>query len=188
MRAALLPFVALLTIALASACSSSGGANPGGGGNEAGIEDGAVVDAQPIPMTEACTGAATACLSGKATTKKFQASPTQMEVQLYRSFPSGTATPIMTTPVALDGTWALSNVPAWSHYYLELVADFAQQSPAAASYLGPVTVPSKGSIALTVEPVQLQLLEQSGSAAAPTAGLHFTPEILSALTARGICS
>jgi hypothetical protein len=88
-----------------------------------------------------------------------------MEVQLYRAFPAGAATPLMTTPVALDGTWALSNVPAWSHYYLELVADFSGQPYAIASYTGPVSVPSKGSIALTVEPVQLQVLEQSGSAA-----------------------
>jgi hypothetical protein len=166
MRAAILFFAFVcICIAVPSACSSGTPATPPPGGSEAGPGDaGNLGDAQVVPQTEACADAGTACLSGTAATKLFTAKPLQMEVRLYRTYPSGTATPTVTMPVALDGTWAISNLPAWSHYYVQLVADFQGQTYSIASVTGPVTVPSQRPLALTVEPVSLEALEQSGTA------------------------
>ena len=49
-----------------------------------------------------------------------------MEVSLYAVFPAAGSAPLATTPVARDGSWAMSNLPAGTGYYLQLVADFGQ--------------------------------------------------------------
>jgi hypothetical protein len=115
---------------------------------------------QATPATEACTGAASSCLSGTAKARGFSATPLGMQVNLFRVFPSAGATPVATMPVALDGTWAFSGVPAWGHYYVQLAADYGQPTTLT-SITGPLTVPSTAPQAIAVEPVQLTVLEQS---------------------------
>jgi hypothetical protein len=151
MRAATL-FVAAAwgVVSLAVACSSGNEQSPvqgdGGSPGEGGV--------QPPPPHWACSGEAGACLSGTATTKGFTTQPRFLYAELYRLFPLGSATPQAQETVATDGTWAFDDVPAWGHYFVQIVGDFGK-TPAVGTLVGPLSVPSTGgSVAVTVEPVQ----------------------------------
>ncbi len=120
---------------------------------------------QSPPPTNACTGDAAACLSGTAETLGFTAGPMHRCASVYRAFPQGTATPLQTQLVADDDTWAFSGLPAWGHYYVVVVDDFATVDGGSAipAIAGPLTVPvgspDGGAGAVRVKPVQLSLLE-----------------------------
>jgi hypothetical protein len=158
-------------------CSSES-ANPiDGGSNDAGLPDGYV----PIPATEECQGVKTACLFGTVAFHDFKAPPTASRVILYRVFPHGetdAVAPCTTTtrescwvPVALDGTFAFSDLPAWSHYYLQAQARFEADAaaPTVASVVGSFAVPAGGtSIALVIRPVFLEVLQQASSGMSTT--------------------
>jgi hypothetical protein len=156
----------VLSAALLVACSPTPPADTGGDGGDSGDNgdggsDGAFSgDAFVAPPTEACTGASTACLSGTAATTGFTSMAKHMEVRLFRGYPSSGSTPLATVPVALDGTWAFSALPAWSHYFVQVLADFGQPLSVAA-VAGSLTVPSAGPVALQVPPVQLSVLQDS---------------------------
>jgi hypothetical protein len=161
----------VLPVALLVACSSSppadtGGDGGDGGDNEDGGIDGAFSgDAFIAPPTEACTGASTACLSGTAATTGFTSPAKHMEARLFRGYPSAGSTPLATVPVALDGTWAFSALPAWSHYFVQVLADFGQPLSVAA-VAGSLTVPSAAPVAVQVPPVQLSVLQETQPASA----------------------
>jgi hypothetical protein len=116
----------------------------------------------------------TACLYGHAAATGFQNKPVRMQVGLYEVFPSGGAKPVATVPVALDGTWAISDVKppngeaSWSHYFVQVAADFGQTTAdggaqiAPARIVGPLTIPASGPVAeLDVIPVQISALESA---------------------------
>ena len=166
----------LAPLALASACSSSAHTTtiPDAGGDGASGDGGG----QTIPKTEACTGTTTDCLYGTAKTTGFTTTAKRMQASLYKVFPSGSAPPLKTIPVALDGTWAfsdvasLSNETSWSHYYVQVAADFGDVTadggavPAPARVVGPFTLPSTGPLpSLEVPPVQIALLENAAGGA-----------------------
>lgn len=109
---------------------------------------------QPPPAHWACSGAASTCLSGTATTKGFSTQPRNLFAELYRMFPLGSEAPDKQETVATDGTWAFDGVSAWGHYFVRIVADFGH-APAVATFAGPLSVPSTGGpVAVTVKPVQ----------------------------------
>jgi hypothetical protein len=121
----------------------------------------------PVPKTNACSGNPTLCLSGTvALGPRFVAKPVGHRVRLYSLFPTGgvpTAAPEQT--VALDGTWAFSALPAWSHYYVQAAVAFTRDggTHAASAIVGPLTVPWSGApIAVQIDPVQVELLESRG--------------------------
>ena len=151
MRAAAILFIASWgVVSPAVACSSGNEQSPvqgdGGSPGEGGV--------QPAPPHWACSGEAGACLSGTATTKGFGTQPQLLLAELYRVFPLGSAMPLAQETVATDGTWAFPDVPAWGHYYVQIVADFGK-SPAIGTLAGPLSVPSTGGpVAVTVKPVQ----------------------------------
>ena len=161
-------------VAAPAACSSSAQTTtiPDAGGGDGALADGG----QAIPQTETCTGTMSACLYGTAKTIGFTATPKRMQVSLYKVFPSGSAAALKSVPVALDGTWAFSDVSSlsgeatWSHYYVQIAADFGQTTSdggaatAPARVVGPLTLPSTGALpVLEVPPVQLVVLEQAAS-------------------------
>jgi hypothetical protein len=150
MRAAAILVAAWAVVSLPVACSSSSAQSPvqGDGGNpgEGGV--------QPPPPHWACSGQASACLSGTATTKGFTTQPHFLYAELYRIFPLGSQMPLAQETVATDGTWAFDGVPAWGHYFVLIVADFGK-SPAVGAFAGPLSVPTTGGpVAVTVHPVQ----------------------------------
>lgn len=157
MRRAFFAVLAPFVLACSSAAQTT--TLPDAGGGDGGVGEGG---GMPIPKTEACTGAMTSCLYGHARTTGFTATPARMQVALFRVFPSGNAAPLMTVPVALDGTWAISNLPPWTHYYVEVAADFGQPL-AIAKIVGPLSLPSSAALDVDVPPVQLAVLEQSTS-------------------------
>ncbi len=148
--AAILFFAAWGVVSLAVACSSGSEQSPvqgdGGSPGEGGVE--------PPPPHWACSGAASACLSGTATTKGFGTQPQLLLAELYQLFPLGSAVPLKQETVATDGTWAFDNVPAGGHYYVQIVGDFGK-APAIGTLAGPLSVPATGGpVAVTVQPVQ----------------------------------
>lgn len=155
-----------LVAALASAwgCSSSTAAPIDGGAANDASSDGSV----PIPTTEACTGNQDACLAGTVVLDHFRATPTASGVTLYRVFPHGEPEAVSSVPVALDGTFAFSDVPAWGHYYLSAQASFGAgaDSHTLASIVGSFAVPAgDASIPLVIRPVFLEILQQASSGA-----------------------
>jgi hypothetical protein len=152
-----LPFVSTLT----GGCGTAGPIVPiDGGSNDAGLPD----DYVPIPKTAKCTGEMTACLSGTVAVDSFKAKPSATKVTLYTVFPHGDTPTVSWTPVATDGTFAFSNVPAWGHYYLEAEARFGTGASANAvsSIVGSFTVPAtNSSIPIVIRPVFLELLQQA---------------------------
>jgi hypothetical protein len=149
---------------LTSACGSSAteGAD---GGLDGALPDGYV----PIPKTEACKGDKTACLSGTVSLEDFKGQPTASRVTLYKVFPHGNNPSITWVPVAMDGTFAFSDLPAWDHYYLEAAVTFGSgaNEHSVASVVGSLTLPSAGTaISIVVRPVYLEILQQT---APPTA-------------------
>jgi hypothetical protein len=168
MRAAAVLVWGLLSPAVA--CSSGNSPSPvqgdGGSPGEGGV--------QPPPAHWACSGEAGACLSGTATTKGFQKQPQFLIAELYQLFPLGSDMPMAQETVATDGTWAFDGVPAWGHYFVQIVADFGQ-SPAVSSLAGPLSVPGTGApVAVTVQPVQAVASEEGmgGSFAVDWASAH----------------
>ncbi len=166
MRTPVLPVaLALLAFApFAPACSDSTGsvATSGDDGGQGDALPAGADGGQAIPATLACKGAASSCLSGKGGPRGFQAAPKRMAVQVFRVFPSGSAQPIASTPVALDGTWALDGLPAWGHYYAQIEADFGG-TVALSNVVGPLAVPSSGPVDLHVEPAQIVVAEAGGA-------------------------
>jgi hypothetical protein len=159
---------------LTGGCSSHGGSAPppfdAGSAPEAGLPACTGMVTQNAPPTNACTGSSAACLSGTADTKFFTAVPTHQCAGVYTTFPQGTATPLQTQMVAIDGTWAFDGLPAGTHYYVVVVDDFALQGntgSAVSAIVGPLSVPAEapdaaadgGGLAVNVVPVQLALLE-----------------------------
>jgi len=154
-----LPVVPLLAACPSTAPAPDTGDDAGDGG---GLADGNPFDGPIItPQTEACTGDATACLSGTAAPSGFTAKPKRMEVNLYGEYPASNATPLTTVPVAVDGTWAFSGLSSWPHYFVQVVADFGQPV-AIASVVGSLAVPSTGApVPVRVLPVQLSILQEA---------------------------
>jgi hypothetical protein len=158
----------LLFAALSSSfgCSSRSSYVIDGGGSDVDRPD-----ADAIPRTEACVGRKSLCLAGTVTAHDFKASPMTSQVALYRVFPHGDAAFVDRVPVALDGTFAFSKVPAWGHYYLEAQATFVEGTNAhtVASITGSFTVPASGApIPLVVRPVFIEVLQQASPSAATT--------------------
>jgi hypothetical protein len=161
--------LAFLALSLASAstlvagCGTAGPIVPlDGGSNDVGLPD----DYVPIPKTAKCTGDKTSCLSGTVAVDAFKAKPSATKVTLYKVFPHGETQMVSWSPVATDGTFAFSNVPAWSHYYLQPEARFGTGSNANAvdSIVGSFTVPAANpSIPLVIRPVFLELLQQASA-------------------------
>jgi len=165
MRIALLLPPFLLAVAIAGCDSSSSDSADAGPATDDG--GGTLSDGAPIPMTSVCTGDATACLSGTLKTSGFTATFPYAEVQLYRVFPSGNAMPIQTQELALDGTFAFSDLEPWGHYYLRGVAQFgASTSPTFVdTYQGRLAVPTTAgaSIDLVVQPVVVGVAESEAA-------------------------
>jgi hypothetical protein len=156
MRAAAILVAAFGVVSLAVACSSGDQPSPvqgdGGSPGDSGVE--------PPPPHWACSGSASTCLSGTVSTASFSAKPQVLEAWLYRLFPgSGTSTSLAKHTVATDGTWAFSNLSAWGHYYVQIVAGFGQMYGPGAT-VGPLTVPSSAPVAVQVRPVQILASEQ----------------------------
>jgi hypothetical protein len=152
----------LSVLALLAACSSNApdtGGDAGDAGEALDAEgDGPVV----TPQTEACTGSATACLSGRAAPSGFTVAPKRMKANLYREYPGvGTASPLATVPIAVDGTWAFSGLLPWGHYFVEVLADFGQ-TVSIGAVVGPLSTPSTGApVVVKVQPVQLSVLQEA---------------------------
>jgi len=107
--------------------------------------------------------------------------------RVYATFPQGSATPLQTQMVAADDTWAFDGLTAGTHYYVQVVDDFALQGgtgSAISAIVGPLSVPAAtpeagapdaGALAVTIVPVQLALLESrvaGGSWQAQWASAH----------------
>ena len=117
------------------------------------------------PRTE-CTGDATACLTGTVTLQGFTATPAELQVSLFREFPATGAVALTTVPIGAGGTWALSGLDPWEHYYLEALASFGQ-SQNVVRLVGPLSVPvSGGPVAVQLKPAELSVIEQAAPGAA----------------------
>lgn len=158
-------------VSLGLACSSGNSPSPVQGDGGGTVGEGGV---QPPPAHWACSGEAGACLSGTATTKGFTAQPRFLVAELYKLFPLGSAMPLAQETVASDGTWAFDGVPAWDHYFVQIVADFGK-TPAIGTFAGPLSVPGTGGpVAVTVQPAQVIASEHgmSGSYELDWASAH----------------
>jgi hypothetical protein len=158
----LMPLLGALGAMLLPSCSGSPPDEVLGDGGiaDVGLPDGYV----PIPKTAKCTGDKSACLWGTVSLRDFRAPPTASKVSLFRLFPHGNAVALQWAPVALDGTFAFSGLPAWGHYFLQAEGRFGSMTnpSSVASVAGSFSVPSaQEPIALTLRPVFLEVLQQS---------------------------
>src|SRR4051794_7474034 len=80
--------------------------------------DGGVTTAAP------CTGDPTRCLTGKVVAKGFTVPFSGAKVELYGTFPYGMATPLATSKVGADGTYAFGDLAEGGHYYAQAIARF----------------------------------------------------------------
>jgi hypothetical protein len=116
-----------------------------------------------VPPTP-CSGDATLCLAGTASLAGFDAGvSTPLQAKLFREYPLAGSTSLAKTPVAYDGTWTFSALPAWEHYFVQVAADFGQPV-AVAGVAGPLGVPVAASAAptpVTVKPVELTVVQQA---------------------------
>lgn len=157
-----LGFLALAALAAAASLEAcvSGGTGPTGspyldGG--AYVGDGQISGLQP--QTLACTGTPTSCLSGTVAVKSLPAAE-RFVANLFPMFPIQGVNAVAQQEVAVDGTWAFSNVAPGAHYYVEIVGVYGQSSVPA--LVGPLAVPSSGQpLAVTVKPVELTVVEAS---------------------------
>jgi hypothetical protein len=150
------------SLAATAACSGPTG------DTAAGLDDGGADGALPAvpPAHNACTGAATTCLSGTASTTQSLAAPQRYVANLYELFPLAGASPVAKQEVALDGTWAFSGLPTGGHYYVYVVAVYGEADGSGgtsiAATVGPLAVPSSGQpVDVVVQPAQLSVLESS---------------------------
>ena len=159
-------FLTALALATLAACSSNSIAVPGDGGTGvpdvgSGVASGL---APPLP-TATCTGTSTDCLSGTVVATGFTAAPAGTMVSLFRVYPYGNVAPVQEMALALDGTFAFSNLAAWDHYYVQAetvfqATDGGTFNPVTA-LVGPQAVPQTGgAIAIRVKPVFLEVLQE----------------------------
>jgi hypothetical protein len=118
----------------------------------------------PAPVTPAtCTGDTTACLFGTATVHGFVDPPLRYQARLFREFPVAGTAALQTALADSDGTYAFSQLPPWTHYYVQVAADFGQ-AIAVSSVVGPLAIPSGGAAAdVTIKPVQLTIGQQASA-------------------------
>lgn len=161
-------FTAVGVLAVLAACGDGTRASTpiddAGGGAE-------TIDAGVAPSTQRCSADATRCLFGTAQADGFSLRPAILRAKLYRVFPFGDATELVSQIVAKDGTWAFSGLDSWGHYYVQLEPGFprgARVSTGAATRVGPLSVPgSTGApVAVTVRPVQIDVFEQGSAGGA----------------------
>jgi hypothetical protein len=154
--------------ALLGNCGGDGtpsGATAGDGGSASASESGVAIDAA-VPDTTSCVGDLGACLFGTVQIDQFALAPSGFKASLYRVFPSGTALPMNSQPVAKDRTWAFVGLATWAHYYVVIEPGFpsrAAPSRTVATRIGPLAVPNASSapVEVHVKPVQLDVLEDS---------------------------
>jgi hypothetical protein len=141
--------LSFVPLCFAMACSSSDSVP-----SDAGAGDGGVV---PVPQSASCTGDTSACVGGSITTGSFVSAAAKVE--LYKLFPYGDVKPVASTPVAKDGTFAISNLEA-GRFYAEAVLKI-DDATAVASVYGPFEVPGQNDkLKLDVKPVRLEVLER----------------------------
>lgn len=118
----------------------------------------------PLTPPSVCSGDATACLVGTVKASGFQAPPARFQAQIFRELPVAGATPIATSLVGSDGSWAFSDLPAWGHYFVQAGADFGGQV-AVGAVAGPLTVPPTpgASTDIVIKPVQLTIVQQASA-------------------------
>jgi hypothetical protein len=159
LRQALFLFGALSVGAIGCGSSAS---ETSDGGSDGGLTfpDGSMV----VPKTEACKGDKTACFSGTVALAHFHGEPTESTVTLYKVFPHGGNPMVSWVPVATDGTFAFSDLPAWGHYYLVAGVKFGTGTNvhSVAATVGSLSIPSAGTpLPIVIRPVQLELLQQT---------------------------
>jgi hypothetical protein len=135
-------------------------------GKDAPEDAGPSGDATPILSTAVCRGDTANCLSGTLALGDFTALPTAAKVTLYHVFPHGNVEVVASSPIAEDGTFAFSRLPAWSHYYLQGEVRFGEDASATAvaSTVGSFSVPAPSKpIAIVVRPVFLEVLQEAPS-------------------------
>jgi hypothetical protein len=132
---------------------------------------------QTPPDAVICTGDPALCLSGTAAAAGFEVeagtAPAHLCASLYDVFPEGTAQPLHSQLVALDGTWAFSGLDPWPHYFVAVVADFRLPGSGGGSVIqrtvGPLQVPrAGGAIDVRVPLAEVSLLQTVTSASAPS--------------------
>jgi S-adenosylmethionine:tRNA ribosyltransferase-isomerase len=102
--------------------------------------------------------------------------------------PGGKLKPGRVVNIAPGFTVAIESVTERRTRIVRLVAETGIE--AAIERHGHIPLPpyiARGDVAADVERYQTVYAREAGSVAAPTAGLHFTPELLAAIDARGVC-
>jgi hypothetical protein len=127
--------------------------------------DAGASDAARAPDAQ-CAADASLSLSGTVAISGFTPlpGPAFTEVSLYGLFPYGTEPSVNPTPqrVRPDGTWSYRCLSAGAHYYVRGVAHFKVGDAGTGSVpaiVGPLTVPSSGPVAVTVQPLQIGVRE-----------------------------
>jgi hypothetical protein len=97
----------------------------------------------------------------------FTLPPNRFQAQIFREFPVAGATPLATSVVGYDGSYAFSNLSPWEHYFVQAAADFGQ-AVAVSAVVGPLTVPATGGggADVTIKPVQLTIVQQAAAGGA----------------------
>jgi hypothetical protein len=152
--------VTLVMALSGGACSS--GANEAAPDASNGDESAGQGQAPPACALDASNAAT--CITGSVSTAAFSAPATSVIADLFTDVPLGGQPLAQEEVVGADGTWAfdtsaLEPPPGWSHYYVEVFAQFGVLGTVA-RIVGPlVTAASAGPVVVNLEPVHLEVIE-----------------------------
>ncbi len=150
-----------LVVALSGGACSSGGPMTAPDASNGGDSEGQG-QAPPACTLDASNGAT--CLTGSVATVAFSAPATTIIADLYTDVPLGDQPLAHEEVVGSDGTWAFDTSafepsPGWSHYYVEVFAQFGVLGTVSRT-VGPLATPSSaGPVVVNLRPVHLEAIE-----------------------------